>query len=274
VLRQTGPDRFELTALGARLRPDSPDSVHALVSMLWGRESWAAWDRILTSVQTGRPGWDAAHGQSWVDYYDAHPEASATFNRAMSQHTRDAAPALVEACDLTRFGTVADVGGGDGMLLASMLAHHPELRGVLFDLPAGLTAAPATLEQLGVADRCRVTPGDFFVEVAAGADAYLLKQVLHDWPDDRAVEILRRCRDAMVPASRLLVLERLVPEVADVDHAPSLLLDIHMLVVTGGRERSLQEFRELLSAAGFTLTGATGPLPPFGYHVLEAAPGS
>jgi hypothetical protein len=274
MVRQAGPDRFELTELGARLRPDSPDSVHAVATMLWGQEGWAAWDRISTSVRTGRPGWDEAHGQTWVDYYDTHPDAAATFNRAMSQHTRDAAPALVDACDVKRFATIVDVGGGDGMLLGRMLAAGPHLDGVLFDLPAGLTAAPATLEEMRVADRCRIAPGNFFDEVPPGADAYVLKQILHDWPDERAVEILRRCRDAMGPGSRLLVLERLLPDVADAGHAGSLLLDMHMLVVTGGRERTLPEFRDLLDASGFRLTGVAGPLLPFGYHVLEATTSS
>jgi hypothetical protein len=270
VTRQTGPDAFELTDLGMRLHADTPDSVHAVITMLWGGENWAAWDHLATSVRTGRPGWDVAHGQTWVEYYESHPEAASTFSKAMSQHTRDAAPELIRACDSSRFGTVVDVGGSDGILLAAMLADHPGLRGVLFDLPSGLTHAPATLEESGVADRCRIVSGDFFAEVPGGGDAYLLKQILHDWPDDRAVEILRRCRDAMGPESRLLVMERVLPEIADPEHAPSLLLDMHMLVVTGGRERTLSEFRDLLAKSGFTLTGATGPLPPFDYHVLEA----
>jgi hypothetical protein len=272
LVRQVGPDRFELTRLGERLRADSPESVRAVITMLWGSESWAAWDQLLTSVRTGRPGWDAAHGQAWVTYYDTHPEASTEFNAAMSEHTRDAAPALIQACETSRFETVVDVGGGDGMLLGGILADNPELHGVLFDLPSGLTASTATLDRLGVADRCRIEPGDFFAEVPRGADAYLLKQILHDWPDEEVGKILRRCREAMGPASRLLVLERVLPEVADPQHAPSLLLDVHMLVVTGGRERTLSEFRALLEAAGFTLDAIAGPLPPFGYHLLEATP--
>jgi hypothetical protein len=272
VVRQLDPDRFGLTGLGERLRPGSPDAVHAIFAMLWGSEGWSAWGGLVECVRTGLPAWDAVHGQTWVEYYDAHPAASRTFNRAMSQHTRGTAAALVEACQVSRFHTVVDVGGGDGMLLASMLAREPDLRGVVFDLPAGLTDAGLTAEAMGVADRFRVVPGDFFAEVPEQADAYVLKQVLHDWSDDDAVRILRRCRAAMRRDSRLLVLERVLPDLAGPEHAPALLLDIHMLTVTGGRERTLAEFGDLLDESGFTLTGLTGPLPPFDYHVLEAAP--
>jgi ubiquinone/menaquinone biosynthesis C-methylase UbiE len=272
LVTQTEPDRFALTGLGSTLRTESPDSVHAVITMLWGSASWASWGEIVTSVRTGEPAWLAAHGQSWVEFYDSHPDASAEFNKAMSQHTRDAAPALIEAAHICRSQTVVDVGGGDGTLLAEILQACPDAHGILFDLPSGLATATVTLERSGVAERCRIESGDFFTDVPDGADAYLLKQILHDWPDEAAVDILRSCRRAMSPESRLLVLERVLPEIAGPEHTPTLLLDMHMLVVTGGRERTEREFRDLLAAAGFTTVGVRGPLPPFDYHVIEAAP--
>jgi hypothetical protein len=153
-----------------------------------------------------------------------------------------------------------------------MLVACPDLAGVVFDLPSGLAAAPERLRAAGVSERSRVMTGDFFEAVPSGGDAYVLKQVLHDWPDERAADILSCCRAAMDPGSRLLVLERVLPEVADVDSAPALLLDMHMLVVTGGQERTRQEFAALLAGAGFELDRVSERLEPFGYHVIEATP--
>jgi hypothetical protein len=272
LLRQQDADRFAVTELGSRLSVAAPDSVHAVLTMLWGGPGWSSWGEIVGAVREGVPGWDRVHGSSWIDYYGRHPDDAATFNQAMSQHTRDAAAALIAAADLSRFGTVADVGGGDGTLLAEMLRAHADLRGVLVDLPAGLEAAARTLADRDVLVRCRVEPGDFFVAVPRDADAYLLKQVIHDWPDEDAVAILRTIRAAMSPDARLLIMERLLTEVASPDNCPALLLDMHMLVVTGGRERTLAEITALLRQADLTLASCSDPLPPFGYHVIEASP--
>jgi hypothetical protein len=146
------------------------------------------------------------------------------------------------------------------------------LEGIVFDVPAGLASADATLAAAGVADRCRLVAGDVFASVPAGADAYVLKQVLHDWDDERVAAILRNCRAAMRPGARLLVLERTVPELVGADDARTLLLDVLMLVLTGGRERTEREFRGLLEAAGFATATFSEPLEPSGYRLIEAAP--
>jgi O-methyltransferase domain/Dimerisation domain len=272
VVDQTGPDSFELAAPGEPLRRGVPDSVHALITMLCGPENWASWGELVTSVRTGRPGWNLVHDLGWVDYYEGHPERFANFNRAMSEHTRDAAPAILAAAELSRFGTLIDVGGGDGTLITQALRENPGLRGGIFDLPAGLRDARTTLEAGGVADRCRLFPGDFFESVPAGADAYLLKHVLHDWDDEPATAILRSVRRAMPSKSTLLLVEGMLPDEAGAADAPMLLIDVLMLVVTGGRERTEAEFAALLADAGFEPARRSEALPPFDYRVIEATP--
>ena len=212
VVEQVGADRYALTDAGRPLRAADPGSIRRLMLTLCGPEAGRSWNELVPAVLTGECGWDRAHGMSWVDFYARDADAAAVFNGAMAEHTRDAAPGLLAAARFSRFRTVVDVGGGDGTLLAAILRAAPGAEGVVYDLPAGLADAAGTLGRAGVADRCRVTPGDFFDVVPEGADAYVLKQVLHDWDDGRAVAILRSCRAAMGPCARLLVLERLVPE--------------------------------------------------------------
>ena len=275
IVAQIGPDHFELTDLGQPLRKDAPGSVSGLMRMMCGPEVWRSWGELVSSVRTGEPGWDLAHGMSWTGFYERNPEAAATFNLAMAEQTRDTAPGILAAADLSRFRSVVDVGGGDGTFMAYLLQAHPDMAGVVFDVPAGGAAATATLTAAGVAPRCRVVSGDFFVSVPAGADAYLLKQVLHDWNEEQATAILRNVRAAIPPGGRVFVLERTLPERVTAGNSagvPSLLLDIHMLVATGGQERTEREYRRLLDDAGFELTRSTEPIPPFGFQVIEAGP--
>ena len=272
VVAQTGPDRFELGELGEPLRTDTRDSVHGLFTMLCGPENWRSWGELPASVRTGEPGWNRAHGLNWVEFYERHPDRSANFNRAMAEHTRDAAPGIVDGAELSRFRKLMDVGGGDGTLIAEALRAHPALNGVVFDLPAGLAQARANLEAAGVAERCRLESGDFFESVPAGADAYLLKQVLHDWDDERARAILCAVRRAMTRDSRLLLAERMLPVEIDAAAVPTLLVDVLMMVVTGGRERTEAEFAALLADAGFEPTRISDALPPFDYRIIEGTP--
>jgi hypothetical protein len=270
VVTETAPDRFALTDAGRGLQTGVPGSLHSMFLLLCGPEHWRSWGELAHSVRTGERGWDRALGLDWVEYLDRHPDRSEVFNRAMGEHTRAAAPGLVAAAQLERFGTLLDAGGGDGTLLAEALRTHPELEGVLFDLPAGVREARATLT--GVADRCRIVAGDLFAEVPAGADAYLLKQVLHDWDDARAAAILGNVRAAMADDARVLILERMLPERAGPEDLPTLLVDLVMLSVNGGRERTEREFRALAETAGLELTRVSDAIAPFGYRVLEARP--
>jgi hypothetical protein len=274
LVTQTGTDGFELADLARPLRTDAPNSIRDLVRMMCGPAVWRSWDELVPSVRTGEPAWDLAHGVTWTEYYARDPEAAAIFNRAMAEHTRDTAPGVLAAADLSRFRTVVDLGGGDGTLISHVLRAHPEVEGVVFDVPTGLATTAAKLAAAGVASRCQVVSGDFFVSVPPGADAYLLKQVLHDWDDERATAILRNVRAAVAPGGRVFVIERAVPEQVtpgDPAEARDLLLDLHMLVATGGRERTEREFERLLEAAGFGLARLTA-IPGFDFRVIEGTP--
>jgi O-methyltransferase domain/Dimerisation domain len=249
VVVQLDGDRFELSEAGRPLREGVPDSTRAVIRLLCGPEMLRAWAELVPSLRSGESAWERAHGMPVFEYYGAHPRSAADFDAAMAEHTRDAAPALVAACDFSRFRTVVDVGGGDGTLMAAIRQAEPEVEGVVFDLP----------------------DGDFFLSVPEGGDAYVLKQILHDWADEPALRILRTCRAAMKPDARLLILERMLPERATADDLQPLLLDLLMLVATGGRERTEREFRELLAAADLELLSVSSALPPFDYRVIEAA---
>lgn len=274
VVDQVDDDLFGLTDMGHSLREDAEDSVRSLVLMLCGPPIWRSWAEYVWSLHTGEPGWHRANGSTIFEYYQAHPGDAAIFNAAMAEHTRDAAPALVQVADFGRFGTVVDVGGGQGTLIAEILRAHPGVRGVLFDAPAALTTANATLEVAAVAARCRVVSGDFFTAVPARGDAYVLKQVLHDWDDERAMRILSSVRSAMSPTARLLVFERMLPEPVIRGDAYPLLLDALMLAVTGGRQRTRQEFECLFESAGLAVVSVSDALPPFHYRVIETVPAS
>ncbi|MGI5202214.1 methyltransferase [Spirillospora sp. CA-108201] len=268
VVEQKEPDLFALTQEGRRLRADAPDSVRSLIRLFCGPQVWRTWGDMAETVRTGEYAWERVTGSTPFEYFASDAELSETFNRAMAEHTRDVAPAVVEAHDFGRYGTVADLGGGDGTLLAAILRAHPGLRGVLFDLPTGLAAAAGPLAD--VADRAEIVPGDFFEAVPPGADAYVLKSVIHDWHDAKATAILRNCRAAMGPDARVLLLEQVMPETVTPGSAGIVNNDLNMLVATGGRERTEAEFRELLAGAGLAVVSLTGPLGESAYHVIEA----
>jgi hypothetical protein len=271
AVAEAGPDRFELTTAGARLRTEAPDSIRAQVLLFCSPEVWRSWGELEYSVRTGLPAWERVTGMPSIEYVARHPEEAAAFNAAMAEHTRTVAPALLARYDFTRFGTVVDVGGGDGTLISAILTAVPRLRGILFDLPAGVESAGKTLDAAGVADRCQVVTGDYFVAVPDGVDAYLLKSVIHDWDDERAVAILRTCRRAVPATGRVLVVEPALPaSVASAELTLAVLSDINMMVNTGGGERTEDQFGALFAAAGFELSAAVGGCA--GYHVLEGTP--
>ncbi|MFD0548832.1 methyltransferase [Streptomyces rectiviolaceus] len=236
--------------------------------------SLAQLGELVPGIQTGTTPWRLAHGVGWDEYYASHPEASATFNLAMSENTRDLVPGILAAVDLSRCRTVVDVGGGDGTLMAHVLRAHPDLEGVVYDVPSGLKIASGTLSDAGVAARGRTESGDFFRSVPADCDAYLLKQILHDWNDEECTTILRNIRAAVSDDGRVYILERALPEQVTPgsrSDATALLLDLHMMAATGGRERTEGQFRRLLEDAGFKLTRAA-TVPGSDFRVIEAAP--
>lgn len=275
VVEETEPGHFALTEFGAPLRADHPDSVRNLTLLFCGELVWQNWANLLGSVRTGRPVYEQLGGDKPFELFARHPEFATVFNEAMSEGTRQAAPGVIAAYDFARFHTIVDVGGGDGTLLAAILAATPGLRGVLFDLPAGLKPAPERLEAAGVADRCEIAEGDFFESVPEGGDAYIMKSVIHDWDDERAIRILESCRRVVPADGTFLVLEPVLP--STVDRSPAtlgmvLVGDLNMLVSTGGRERTEAEFSSLFEAAHFRLRRVV-PLPPPAFlSIVEGAP--
>lgn len=248
VVESVGTDRFALTAMGDFLRRDASGTC-APMAELFGRPNiWQAWGDLLHTVQTGDTAFDHVHGCSVWDYRSRHPDEAGIFDRAMASGTERFAQAVLDAYDFSRFEHVVDVGGGDGMFLSKILERHTAVRGTLFDQPHVIARAEQSAALL--ANRCSCVGGDFFNSVPEGGDAYLLKWILHDWSDTASVEILKSCRRAMKRESRLLVAEYVLDTEASSDGA---LMDLTMMVMNGGRERTREEFSSIFAAAGFQL---------------------
>jgi hypothetical protein len=266
------PDgRYALTPGGELLRSGVPGSVGNLAQLFCGDVVWQAWGELEWSVRTGTPALEKITGMSTFEHMATDPVMTAIFTEAMAEGTRSAAPGIAASCDLTGIGTLVDVGGGNGTLIAAFLTAVPELRGILFDTADGLGDHAVTLA--GVADRCEALAGDFFAEVPT-ADGYVCKSVIHDWDDDRAGAVLGRIRAAMPAHGVLFLVEPVVAEEAAglAGQSGVLMSDLNMLVCTGGKERTEAEFAALLGAAGLRLADVTRVPPPSGYSVLRAVP--
>ena len=213
---------------------------------------WRAWGELAYSVRTGEPAFPEVFGMDIWAYRVQHPAANAIFNAAMTAHAAQDIPPILAAYDFSPWQTIVDVGGGNGILLAAILTAYPALRGILLDQPHVVAAAAARLQAAGVADRCQLVGGDFFAAAPRGGDGYLLRAILHDWDDGQCVAILRTCHQAMPAHAKLLIVEGLIQPA----NRPDLtkLVDINMLVMAGGQERTVEEFRALLARAGFALT--------------------
>jgi hypothetical protein len=251
VFHEDGERCFSLTHMGQLLRSDAPVSVGA-VARFFGRDyHWTAWGHLLHSVRTGENASRAALGTDVWTYREHHPEDNEIFNAAMAALSRASAAPELAAYDFGRHRIIADIAGGTGALLSAILGKHRGSHGILFDQPHVVAAARTILEREGVADRVRIESGSFFERVPSGADAYVMRRILHDWLDAEAVAILRCCRAAMGSDARLLLIESVVgPPNAD---AQSKFLDLVMLVSAGGRERTESEWRALLAEGGFDL---------------------
>jgi SAM-dependent methyltransferase len=232
-----------------------------------------SWKELEFCVRTGQPAY-RLHSSDADPFAEMErdPEAAALFDKAMATFASQTAAAVAAAYDFSRFATLVDVGGGNGSLLIGILEANPRLRGVVFDQPHVAERARNTVAAAGLADRCAVEGGSFFDAVPRGADAYLLKHVIHDWDDELAAEILRRVRAAMAPGGRVLIVEGVYPKRIDGSLASrgAAANDVNMLVVAGGRQRAEDEFRELYAAAGFRLTRIVPTASPV--CVIEGAP--
>jgi len=261
---------FELTPLGTLLRSDHPSSLSSW-ALHWGGNSWVAWGNLLHCIRTGQGTREIVVGTPGFVHLDRNPEVAAIFNQAMVQLTRLAALEVVKAYDFNG-KNVMDVGGGYGELLAQVLSVYPTASGVLFDMAHAISKARDAFAERGLAERCELVSGDFFESVPPGADVYMLKSVIHDWPDDRAITILKACRRAMEPDAKLLLVERMMLErlTASAQSESIARSDLHMLVALGAQERTPAEFEVLLRAAGL----ATLRLIETGgdYQIIEAGP--
>jgi hypothetical protein len=266
VLDEDDQGRFALTPLGGCL-----SSLRG-ASIARGALYYDAAAGLLETVRDGGTSFEHIHGASFFDYLQRHPDLYGVFQGSMAGRAEQEARDVVAAYDFTGLRRLVDVGGGPAVLLAEILRATPELAGVLMDREAVVSQARGHLDRSGVGDRAECVPGDFFVSVPAGGDAYLLSRVLHDWDDGDAGRILATCRSAMEPGVRLLVVEAILPERAG--DAPAVMrMDLHMLILLGARERTEAEFRSLLGDAGFTVQRIVRTGSSAGLGLLEAVAG-
>src|SRR6478672_4099971 len=252
LVTEDGASRFTLTPLGEALKTGAPGAARSAILTLASPWITSGWERLLESVQTGRPGLEQALGMPIFDWLAQHPEEASLFSETMVSFHGAEPTAVAAAYDFSRMPTIVDVGGATGNLLATILDRYPGSRGILYDLPHVVRDAPKLIQGRGLADRVTIVPGSFFDGVPSGGDAYLLSHVIHDWTEAQCLTILGHCRRAMSPAGRILIIEMVLPS-GNAPH-PGKMLDMMMLVGPGGQERTEPEYRTLLSKAGLRLT--------------------
>jgi hypothetical protein len=248
----SGERVFKLTPMAELLRADVEGSLRDVAIFMGADWHWQVWGDATYSARTGKVAWEHVHGKEVFPYFAEHAEAARVFDNAMTSFSRMVAKAVVAAYDFSSVGKLADIAGGHGSLLAAILRANPQMRGLLFDVPQVIAGAPGLLEAEGVSERCELATGDFFKSVPVGADAYLMKHIIHDWDDARALAILKNCHRAMPETGKLLLVEMVIPP-GNEPHFGKIQ-DLEMLLSPGGLERTEAEFRELFAAAGFELT--------------------
>jgi len=251
IFRSETGNRFALTPMSELLVTEAPGSMRWFVVSELGQEHYPAWGNLMHSVKTGEIAFDNHFGMDIWKYFAKNPEDAAVFNDSMSGMTAVVNEKITSLYDFSRFNKVVDIGGGHGGLITSILKANPQAKGVLFDAPEVISGARPKIEASGLADRCETVPGDFFQSVPAGGDAYIMKWIIHDWDDERAVRILKNIRSQVPQNGRVIVVDAVVPEGDQPDF--SKFFDLNMLVMTGGKERTEREFAELFAAAGLKL---------------------
>ena len=251
IFAEGSPRQFALTPLAEPLQSDVPNSKRAL-ALMSGDEQFHAWTAIVYSIETGKKAFDKVFGKPIFDYLGAHLDKAQVFDAAMvGIHGRES-NAVQNAYDFSGINTLVDIGGGNGSQLIELLKASPNMRGILFDLPHVIERAKSAVAAAGVADRCELIAGSFFDDVPAGADAYFMRHIIHDWEDEKALTILRNCHRAMPPHGRLLVVESVIPP--GNEPFAGKFLDLVMLLIPGGKERTAAEYRTLFAQAGFELS--------------------
>jgi ubiquinone/menaquinone biosynthesis C-methylase UbiE len=251
IFVETGDRIFELNEMGAYLKT-GPQTLRAFILMMG--ESWQmrTWEKMMFSVESGQPAFDQVMGAPMWEYFSKHPLNGQTFDEAMTSFTAHMVESVLDKYDFSTFENMVDIGAGSGYLLSAILNHYPEAEGVVFDLPPAVKSARKWMEQEGLSERCRFVTGDCLKFIPSGGDLYLMKHVLHLFQDDMALQILRNVRSSMAHYHKLLVLEMVIPQTNDRFYGK--MLDMMMLVGTGGRERTEEEYRTLLSVGGFEIT--------------------
>ena len=267
VFTETEPGTFALTPMAERLRADAPDSLRA-AAIFTGDVAAPCWVELMHSLRTGEPAYERVFGLPIFEHFEADPDAAATFDRSQAQGGRALHAAVAAACEFGAGETIVDLGGGNGSLMAAIVQRHPEVNAVIFDVPHVVERARAAPDPV-LGDRCDYIGGSFFEAVPPGGDSYLLSRVIHDWDDDDTVSIFAACRRAMRDDARLLLIERIVPP-GNAPH-PSKFMDLNMLLFTGGRERTEDEYGALFQRAGLRLRRIIGT--GSAVSVLEAVPG-
>ncbi|OBF60372.1 hydroxyneurosporene methyltransferase [Mycobacterium sp. 852002-50816_SCH5313054-b] len=266
IFRHRRDGRYELNSLAGTLRSDAPISMTWAAQFYGSAEQRERWTLLVDSIRAGRTVVPALRGAASFDYFDRYPELANLFNQTMTSVSELTDGPVVAGYDFGAYPTIVDVGGGHGPLLAAILAGAPASRGVLYDLPPVVAQAPKLLRERNVADRVSVAEGSFFDSVPGGGDAYILKNIIHDWPDDKAVQILRNVRAAAGPHATVLLVELVIPG-HDRDF-PGKWVDLEMLLNLGARERTAAEYRDLLGQAGFRVTRVVQTASPL--SVVEA----
>jgi O-methyltransferase len=261
-------DKFGLTPTASLLRSEIPNSMYSFALMMGEDWIWRNWGELMYSVQTGKIAHDKVHGMSSFEYFTSNTKAGTVFNNAMTNLSKGIVAPIVEAYDFSGVSKVADIGGGHGMLLAGVLKANPQASGILFDLSPVIQGASFLLEKEGVSGRVQLESGDFFESIPTQADIYLMKHIIHGCDDVGSIKILKNIRSAMKDNSKALIIEAVVPE----DNEPSLskMMDILMMIMEGGKERTGKEYRNLLEAADLKLSRIIPTKSPF--SLVEAEP--
>lgn len=259
--------RFSLTAISDVMRSDHPQSLAGLIDTSLGGENQAAWQFLADAVRSGDTAFDLCHGTDWITYYERNPERRRVFASAMTSTTRANEETVLATHDFGNFNLAVDIGGSAASFIGRLLEKYSNAQGIVFDLPATVESGRSVWADKSFANRLKAVGGDFFKSVPAG-DLYLLKLILHDWKDAEAIAILKNIRRAIQPGGRVAIVESVVPE----ELVPSLgrALDISMMAITGGRERTMLEYKKLLEESGFSVTRYTPTASA--YSVIEAQP--
>jgi len=265
VFSEGDDGRFSLTQLSELLRSDAPASLRGFAELMADDVTFETWAQLPYSIETGQPAFPHKNGMLWFDWLEQNPEVGTRFHNAMTSLSAGAVAAVIDSYDFSGIKKLVDVGGGHGLLLASVLSKYPSIKGILFDDPKVVMGAKEVLAAHSVEDRCEIVGGNFFETAPGGGDAYILKHIIHDWSDDECVKILGHCHGEMTSGGKVLIVEMVVPEpnIGGI----SKFLDLQMLLFLTGRERTGPEYRDLLSRAGFEMTRIVLTNSP--YSVIE-----